>query len=607
MLYIDVICGFRGKNANCAVAAAYRCINHIRIACCPRRVVRPRAAGICVREERGAHRLPKRKLHMGINSIIELFGGLGLFLFGMKYMGEGLELAAGPKMKDLLEKLTRNRFIGFLLGALVTVVIQSSSATTVMVMGFINAEIMDLAQATGVIFGANIGTTITSILIALDVSGIAPVCICLGAVLMLYGKRKRNRYIGQVILGFGMLFQGLHTMSAAMSPLKDSPTFQEFILNAKNPLLGFVVGVVLCAVIQSSSAAVGVLQALAMQGLMPLYFAAFIICGINVGSSTPPLLSAFNAKNNAKRAACIYLIFNVVGAILFIPLTMLSPITQTIEHFTPSPVFQIAVYHIIFKVVTGVLLLPLVNLVVKWTYQIIPKQAHESAFRFEYIDPNMVGSPAVMSLQVGKEVERMAGIVRQNISDAAEGLIKNDITSANTIREREQVIDYLASEITDYLSSVNALQLPPSVSHYMGCVFHVINDLEQIGDHAIKILMQTEKSVELGQGYSDAAQEELRVVYQLDMELLGATMEMFHRQQITAEDWLGLKLKERTIMKLVAKAQTNHMIRLREKTCTFEQGLTFVESLNSFTRVVNHVMNIAEASNGETLLVANRE
>lgn len=544
---------------------------------------------------------------MGINSIIALLGGLGAFLFGMKYMGEGLELAAGPKMKELLEKLTRNRIMGFLLGALVTVVIQSSSATTVMVMGFINAEIMDLAQATGVIFGANIGTTITSILIALDVSGIAPICICIGAVMLLYAKKKRNRYVGQVVLGFGILFQGLHTMSQAMSPLKDSPGFQEFILNAKNPLLGFVVGVILCAVIQSSSAAVGVLQALAMQGLMPLYFAAFVVCGINVGSSTPPLLSALNAKNNAKRAACIYLIFNIVGAILFIPLTILFPITQMIERVIPDPVFQIAVYHIIFKVVTGVILLPLVNVVVKWTYRIIPKQAHESAFRFEYIDPNMVGSPAVLSLQVGREVERMCDMVRKNVSDAAEGLIQNDIMSANVIREREQVIDYLASEITDYLTKVNALQLPQSVSNYMGCVFHVINDLEQIGDHAIKILVQTEKCVEMGQAYSQAAQDELRQIYQMDMDLLDKTMKLFRGQRPTPESWLDMKLQERTIMKLAVKAQSNHMERLQEKTCTFEQGLTFIESLNSLMRIVNHVMNIAEASGSELLLNTARE
>ena len=544
---------------------------------------------------------------MGINSIIALLGGLGAFLFGMKYMGEGLELAAGPKMKELLEKLTRNRIMGFLLGALVTVVIQSSSATTVMVMGFINAEIMDLAQATGVIFGANIGTTITSILIALDVSGIAPICICIGAVMLLYAKKKRNRYIGQVVLGFGILFQGLHTMSQAMSPLKDSPGFQKFILNAKNPLLGFVVGVILCAVIQSSSAAVGVLQALAMQGLMPLYFAAFVVCGINVGSSTPPLLSALNAKNNAKRAACIYLIFNIVGAILFIPLTILFPITQMIERVIPDPVFQIAVYHIIFKVVTGVILLPLVNVVVKWTYRIIPKQAHESAFRFEYIDPNMVGSPAVLSLQVGREVERLCDMVRKNVSDAAEGLIQNDIMSANVIREREQVIDYLASEITDYLTKVNALQLPQSVSNYMGCVFHVINDLEQIGDHAIKILVQTEKCVEMGQAYSQAAQDELRQIYQMDMDLLDKTMKLFRGQRPTPESWLDMKLQERTIMKLAVKAQSNHMERLQEKTCTFEQGLTFIESLNSLMRIVNHVMNIAEASGSELLLNTARE
>ena len=540
---------------------------------------------------------------MGITSIISLLGGLGLFLFGMKYMGEGLELAAGPKMKDLLEKLTRNRVMGFLLGALVTVVIQSSSATTVMVMGFINAEIMDLAQATGVIFGANIGTTITSVLIALDVSGIAPVCICLGALMLLYAKRKRNRYIGQVILGFGLLFQGLHSMSGAMSPLKDFAPFQDFIMNAKNPLLGFVVGVILCAVIQSSSAAVGVLQALAMQGLMPLYFASFIICGINVGSSTPPLLSALNAKNNAKRAAIIYLIFNIVGAILFIPISMFTPLTTLIETYIPSAVFQISIYHILFKVVTGVILLPLVNLVVKWTYMIVPKQAHESAFRLEYIDPNMmVGSPAVIALQVGKEVERMANYVKENLTRASEGLLNHDMNEANHIREGEQVIDYLASEITGYLTKINALELPASVSKYMGCAFHVINDLEQIGDHAVKIMEQNEKCVEGGLVYSEAAKEELHEIYQMDIDLLDGTMRLFRERSITPEGWLQLRKKERKIIKKASKAQTNHMERLKKKECTFAQGLTFVEALNSYLRIVNHTVNIEEACGSDVLV-----
>lgn len=533
---------------------------------------------------------------MGIGSIIALLGGLGLFLFGMKYMGEGLELAAGPKMKDLLEKLTRNRLIGFLLGALVTVVIQSSSATTVMVMGFINAEIMDLAQATGVIFGANIGTTITSVLIALDVSGIAPVCICVGAVMLLYAKKKRRRYIGQVILGFGILFQGLHTMSAAMSPLKDSAMFQDFIMNAKNPLLGFLVGVLLCAVIQSSSAAVGVLQALAMQGLMPMYFAAFIVCGINVGSSTPPLLSALNAKNNAKRAAMIYLIFNVVGAVLFIPLTMLTPLTSLIEANIPNGAFQISVYHILFKVVTGVILLPLVNLVVKWTYMLIPKQAHESAFRLEYIDPNMSGSPAVVALQVGKEVERMADIVKQSLTSASEGLLQHDLSGAGRIRDDEQLTDYLASEITAYLAKFNSHALPSRVSRYMGCAFHVINDLEQIGDHAVKIMEQNEKCVEDGMNYSEAAKKEITGVFHRTVELLDDTMRLFRDRNITPDIWIQLRKRERAIIQDVTDAQTHHMDRMKNKECSFEQGLTFVEALNSYLRIVNHAVNIAEAS-----------
>ena len=316
---------------------------------------------------------------MSAANIISLLGGLGAFLFGMKYMGDGLEMAAGNRMKDLLETLTRNRILGFLLGTFVTVVIQSSSATTVMVMGFINAGIMDLAQATGVIFGANIGTTITSVLIALDASGIAPFCIFLGAFLMLYAKKKQHQHIGQVILGFGLLFQGLHTMSGAMKPLKDVLWFQDFIMNARNPLLGLAVGAALCAVIQSSSAAVGILQALAMQGMMPLYFASFLICGINIGSAMPTILASMNARNNAKRAAMIYLIYNVVGAVLMTLVTLVTPYTQFIARIIPDPAFQVSMIHILFKVVSAAVLLPCTGLVVKLTYKLVPKQVHEDA------------------------------------------------------------------------------------------------------------------------------------------------------------------------------------------------------------------------------------
>ena len=533
---------------------------------------------------------------MGIGNIISLLGGLGAFLFGMHYMGEGLELAAGSKMKDLLEKLTRVPVMGFLMGMLVTVCIQSSSATTVMAMGFINAGIMDLAQVTGVIFGANIGTTITSILIALDVSGIAPVCIAAGAVLMLYAKRKRTQHIGQVILGFGLLFQGLHTMSSSMSPLKDSVVFQNFILNAKNPLLGFLIGILLCAIIQSSSAAVGILQALAMQGLMPLYFAAFIVCGINVGSSTPVILSALKAKNNAKRAAVIYLIFNLTGALIFMPLVMLTPLTNLIISNVPSAAFQVSIFHILFKVVTGLILLPLTNLVVRVTYKIVPKQAHESAFRLEYIDKSMVGSPAVMAVQVGKEVDRVAGLIKSNFEAACEGILQKNVSNAHEIRDNEEVIDFLTGEIVSYITSANSLELPENVSNYLSGTFTVMNELEQIGDHAVKVLEQNEKMVDAKQSFSPAALEEIRLIYEEDSYLIERIKECYieGKERVLTLD--QLRETERAIAKMGNEAQANHMVRLEKGECSFDQGLAFVEILNSMSRIANHMTNVAEAA-----------
>ena len=512
---------------------------------------------------------------MGADNIITLLGGLGAFLFGMHYMGEGLELAAGTRMKDLLEKLTRRPIIGFLVGMLVTVVIQSSAATTVMVMGFINAGIMDLAQATGVIFGANIGTTITSILIALDVSGIAPFCIAAGALLMLYSKRKRSKHYGQIILGFGLLFQGLHTMSESMIPLRESPAFQKFILHAKNPLLGFLMGVLICAVLQSSSASVGILQALAMQGLMPL-------------------LSALNARHNAQRAAIIYLIFNVVGAILFVPLAMFTPLTDMIEQAIPNAAFQISLFHILFKVVTGLLLMPFVSLVVKLTYRIIPIQEHESEFRLKYLDKKLIGSPAVMTLQVGKEVDRLAGFVRGNLDLSLKGLAAHDASKNSEISDNEEVIDYLTGEITDYLTRASVEELPPEVSEYLGCVYSAINDLEQIGDHALRLMEENEKNLEEKLIYSDEASKELEDISAQVLSLLDTAMACFSRREITLEQWSLIKKEQRKVVRMSSQAQSNHMERLRDKKCTFEQGLTFVESLNSLSRIVNHVANIAE-------------
>ena len=533
---------------------------------------------------------------MSISNIISLLGGLGAFLFGMKYMGDGLEMAAGSKMKDLLEKLTRNRFLGFLLGVLVTVVIQSSSATTVMVMGFINAGIMDLAQATGVIFGANIGTTITSVLIALDVSGIAPFCLFLGAFLMLYSKKKQTKHIGQIILGFGLLFQGLHTMSGAMKPLKDVIWFQDFIMNAKNPMLGILVGAVLCAVIQSSSAAVGILQALAMQGLMPLYFASFLICGVNIGSAMPTILASMNARNNAKRAAMIYLINNVVGAVIMTVVTLAFPYTQFIESIIPDPMFQVSVVHIIFKVASAAVLLPLTNQVVKLTYLLVPKQKHEDACRLEYIDVHLVSSPSVTLLQIRNEVERMAELVRTNIQLSTSALLSSRVADAKPIEDNEAVIDYLTDAISDFLVKLNVREMNDGDAQYVNRVFQTLSDLERIGDYAEKLLHLTEQQEEKKVVYSASALQELAVINDNATQLFNDAVAGFYRQDVHLDQLKRMAKAQRQLRKLTNQSQLNHMERLRTGQCSVEAGILFGEILNSLSRIGGHSINIAEAA-----------
>lgn len=533
---------------------------------------------------------------MTVSNIVELLGGLGAFLFGMKYMGDGLELAAGSKMKDLLEKLTRNKILGFLLGMFVTVVIQSSSATTVMVMGFINAGIMDLAQATGVIFGANIGTTITSILIALDVSAIAPFCICVGAFMMLYTKKAKLKHIGQVILGFGLLFQGLHTMSAAMKPLGQVVWFQSFIMNAKNPILGILVGALICAVIQSSSAAVGIVQALALQGLMPLHFASYLICGINIGSAMPTILASMSARNNAKRAAMIYLIYNIVGCVVMAPVTMLAPYTDLIERLIPDPMFQVSVVHILFKVVAAAILLPCTNLVVKLTYKLIPKQKHEDAARLEFIDVNLVGNPSVSLLQIRSEVDRMAKLVEENLSLSMEGILAGEPRHAETITENEGVIDYLTDAISDYLVKFNVQELSATDANYVRRVFQALSDLERIGDYAEHLLHISERCTEKSLTYSDTARQEVTELYDNVKQLYSTAVARFHTQDLGIDSLKHLARLERENRKKTKQAQQNHMDRLRAGECSAEAGIMFGEVLTSLNRVGGHSINIAEAA-----------
>ncbi|WP_308617672.1 Na/Pi cotransporter family protein [uncultured Eubacterium sp.] len=538
---------------------------------------------------------------MGISNIISLLGGLGLFLFGMKYMSDGLNQVAGKKMKNLLEKLTRNRFKGFLLGVLVTAVIQSSSATTVMLMGFLNAGIMDLAQATGVIIGANIGTTITAVLIAIDVSAIAPFCIFIGTVMALFSKKQTQKFVGQIILGFGVLFFGLKYMSGpeAMGVLKTSAAFQAFITKANNPFLGLLIGFIMCSVLQSSSASIGVLQALAMTSasFMPMKFAIYLIIGINVGSAMPLFLSAIGAKTNAKRAAVIYFIFDFVGMLLFTPIALIFPqYTEWITSLSDNGSVQVAIAHIIFKVVTAFVLLPFIKWIVKLSEIIIKPKEHDTKLRFEFIDKKISNNPVSTALQIGSEVERMARLVRHNFVIACEGFLVMDDSKKRELSENEELINWLNHNISDFMITVTSKEITGDVSEYIGKLFHVITDLERIGDHAENIMQKISMAKEENLGFTDAGINEFKEIYEVDLELLDRALGAFTNKHLTDTEEHQLHYLEDTIDYLTLQAQDNHVQRLRDKKCHTASGVIFTKALQDLERVGDHSYNIAWAA-----------
>lgn len=538
---------------------------------------------------------------MHITNIISLLGGLGLFLFGMKYMSDGLNQVAGNKMQALLEKLTRNRFKGFLLGVVVTAVIQSSSATTVMLMGFLNAGIMDLAQATGVIIGANIGTTITAVLIAIDVSAIAPFCIFIGTVMALFCKKQTQKYIGQVILGFGVLFFGLKYMSGpdAMGVLKTSAAFQTFITKANNPILGLIIGFIMCSVLQSSSASIGVLQALAMTSasLMPMKFAIFLIIGINVGSAMPLFLSAIGAKTNAKRAAVIYFIFDFVGMLIFTPIALIFPqYMDWITTLSDNGSVQVAIAHIIFKVVTAFVMLPFIKWVVKLSEIIIKPKEHDTRLRFEFIDKKVSNNPIATAMQIGSEVERMARLVRNNFVIACEGFIVMDNSRQRELEENEELINWLNHNISDFMVTVTSKEMPGAVSEYVGKLFHVITDLERIGDHSQNIMNRVCAAKDDDLGFTETGIAEFKEIYEIDLELLDRALGAFMNKHLTDDEEHQLHYLEDTIDYLTLTAQDNHVQRLREKKCHTSSGVIYTKALQDLERVGDHSYNIAWAA-----------
>ena len=533
---------------------------------------------------------------MTITHLLSFFAGIGLFLYGISAMGEGLEYAAGSKMKKILGALTKNRLLAVLMGTLVTALIQSSSATTVMVVGFVNAGLMNLAQAVGVIMGANIGTTVTSVLIAMDLSMIAPVALFLGVFVMLFVKKDFIKHIAQTIAGFGMLFWGLDTMSAAMEPLRDSEVFVYFMTNYSNPVVGILIGVVITAVIQSSSASIGILQALAVQGLVPIDFAIYILLGQNIGTCVTAMLSSVGAKTNSRRTAVMHLLFNILGTIIFLLITALTPYTSLLERISDNVSVQISAAHIIFNVVSTVILFPFANWIIKMACLLVPdKEPEDSKLEFKFYDSHLLSTPPVAVEQIGKEVVRMAELARDNFDRAANALISNDTSKKEKIESVEEVINFLNHGITRNLVKINALDLDYNDAKYIGRLFHVVNDIERIGDHAVNLIEAEVVRSSEKLAISESAVEELKNMHKCVMDLLDASINSFKRQELTLDEAKQIETLETISDNLKEKYQDAHLQRLNEEHCETRAGMMFVNTLIDFERVGDHAKNIAFA------------
>lgn len=530
---------------------------------------------------------------MQISNILQLAGGIGIFLYGMKKMGEGLENAAGDKLKGLLNIITGNKFLALLVGILFTAVIQSSSATTAMVVGFVNAGLISLAQAVSVIMGADIGTTVTSVIISLNLTGIAPLATFIGVAMLIFSKKQFIKHLGETITGFGLLFMGINYMSDAMAPLKSSQVFADFITHNSNPFVGILIGLVITAVIQSSSASVGILQAIAMQGLVPIGFSAYVILGQNIGAVMPTLLSSVGTKVNARRAALFRLLFVLAGVFIFFFITAFTPYTAIIEKITDNPVLQISLLHIIFNVGSVLILMPFSKKFIKLTEILIKdKSGEEDTLKLRFIDERILQTPPMAVTQVGRETERMARIAKDNFIFASKALMSGDLSKADEIKFAEDKINFLNREITNYLIKLNRLDLSEKDSQFVGTLYHTVNDIERIGDHAMNILEAAEKAVKKKMTFPDEVKEDIKVILETVSELLDGATLVLQKQSVDKDEFIRLNEIEEKIDDLTGIYNKKHIERLKNNEYSTETGMLFINTIVDFERVGDHAINI---------------
>lgn len=546
-------------------------------------------------------------------AILNVIAGLGMFLYGMKLMGDGLQKVAGDKMRGILETLTKTRFSALIVGIIFTGVIQSSNAATVMVVSFVNAGLMNLSQAIGVIFGANIGTTVTGQLLSLDMSKYAPVILLVGVIMVMFMQHPMVKKFGEVIVGFGILFIGMGTMSSAVGIVKDAPLVTSTLGQLSNPLLCVLFGFIVTSVLQSSSATVGILIALCGQGVVDIHHVFFMILGCNIGACISAVLTSLSGNKMAKRAACLHLSFNVLGSILmFIILVFGNNGVEHLlhimtEHTCTQPdqmvngvnVFlqrEVANTHTMFKVVQVAVFFFLSPLLIKLSYILIPGEDQEeestgTAPELAYIGGHNVYNPTTAVPTGICEIVRMGNIAQENMEKAMDALLHKDENLIAEVYHTEITIDYLNTEITNYLVQINTLSLPVADRKMLGGLFHVVNDIERIGDHAENIADFAKTCIDQELTFSEEAEKELKNMLDDTCEILSLALNMFsHNSEEHLQEILDL---ENEIDDMERQLQNNHIVRLTSDKCQAHAGMIFTDVVSGLERIADHSTNIA--------------
>ena len=536
--------------------------------------------------------------------VIPFIGGLAMFIYGMYIMADGLQHAAGSKMKKILEVLTQNKLMGIALGALVTAIIQSSSATTVMVVGFVNAGLMNLTQAISVIMGANSGTTITGWLVSagewakmFSPSTLAPIAVMVGVIITLVGKRQQSKDVAGIIIGFGILFIGMNTMSDAVYPLRESEVFKTaFISMGSNPFLGILVGAGVTAIIQSSSASQGILLSLASAGLVPTNAAVFIIMGQNIGTCVTAILSSVGASKNAKCVGTMHLTFNIIGTVIFSILAMLL-----FARLDPSygegiiNMTQISFIHTVFNVGTTIILMPFSGYIIKFAMKVNGLKAVETKSdeaELVHLDKRMMSTPSVAVEGAKLETIRMGRIARENLSLALSTLSDHDEEKMADVKQREFVIDKLCDNISKYLIDLCMLHLSDKDNEMVTSLLNTVSDMERVGDHAENIVELAEEMKQEGISFSDTALEELNEMSTTTLGAYDNAVKALELDDITYA--VKTSFLEDQVDAMEKKLRAGHIERLSNAECSVNAGIHFIDLLGNLERVSDHAMNIAQ-------------